>query len=55
MTIATLPVSIEETQLDDLFDLDVRIDVTETNPEAGFTSFGCSLTCHSCLNSLCYC
>ncbi|MET9469472.1 MULTISPECIES: hypothetical protein [unclassified Streptomyces] len=40
---------------DDLFDLDVRIEVTTTGPEAGWHSIGCSLTCSSCIQSTCYC
>ncbi|GAA4879227.1 hypothetical protein ACGFX4_03580 [Kitasatospora sp. NPDC048365] len=55
MPTATLPVDVDAAQLDELFDLDVRIEVTETGAEAGFTSFGCSLTCSSCVPSTCYC
>ncbi|MET3985708.1 FDLD family class I lanthipeptide [Streptomyces sp. PvR034] len=36
---------------DDLFDIDVRIEVDTTRPEAGFTSISCS----SCLQSMCWC
>ncbi|MBT2448819.1 hypothetical protein J7F03_17315 [Streptomyces sp. ISL-43] len=39
---------------DDLFDLDVQIEVT-TKPEAGWHSIGCSITCSSCIQSTCYC
>lgn len=42
---------LADAQSDDLFDIDVRIEVDTTRPEAGFTSFSCS----SCLQSLCYC
>ncbi|MFF7638430.1 FDLD family class I lanthipeptide [Kitasatospora sp. NPDC008050] len=45
MTTATLPARGTEIELDDLFDLDVRIEETDTDAEAGFTSFGCSLSC----------
>ncbi|MFJ8388867.1 FDLD family class I lanthipeptide [Streptomyces sp. NPDC094438] len=52
MSISTLETTIDETGLEDLFDLDVQIEITETSAEAGFTSFGCSFTC-SCSPTLC--
>ncbi|WP_177240213.1 FDLD family class I lanthipeptide [Streptomyces monashensis] len=55
MSTATLPV-LDDTQLDDLFDLDVRIKLDEANSvEAGFTSIGCSFTCWSTFPTQCGC
>ncbi|MFD5148122.1 FDLD family class I lanthipeptide [Streptomyces sp. NPDC058401] len=42
---------LADPQTEDLFDLDVRIEVDTTRPEAGFTSISCS----SCFQSMCYC
>ncbi|MGW1055575.1 FDLD family class I lanthipeptide [Streptomyces sp. NPDC001118] len=49
MSTATLPV-LADTQLDDLFDLDVRIELDDTHSaEAAFTS----ITCSSCWPTAC--
>ncbi|MDH6121334.1 FDLD family class I lanthipeptide [Kitasatospora sp. GAS204B] len=53
MSTATLPVAVDVTELEDLFDLDVRIEVSETAAEAAFTSVVCSVTCASCIMTAC--
>ncbi|MFC9931586.1 FDLD family class I lanthipeptide [Streptomyces sp. NPDC127190] len=49
MSAATLPV-LADTEVDDLFDLDVRIELDDTHAaEAAFTS----ITCASCYPTWC--
>ncbi|MEV6949271.1 FDLD family class I lanthipeptide [Streptomyces sp. NPDC051172] len=49
MSATTLPV-LDDTQIDDLFDLDVRIELDDTHSaEAAFTS----ITCSSCYPTWC--
>ncbi|MEV5880227.1 FDLD family class I lanthipeptide [Streptomyces sp. NPDC052101] len=55
MSTATLPV-LADTQLDDLFDLDVRIELDDAHSaEAAFTSVTCSFTCWSTFPTQCGC
>ncbi|MER7757717.1 FDLD family class I lanthipeptide [Kitasatospora sp. NPDC097643] len=53
MPTAVLETATTETVLDDLFDLDIQVEVTETPAEAGFTTWGCSVTCSCFATSLC--
>ncbi|MFF7638455.1 hypothetical protein ACFZB9_35710 [Kitasatospora sp. NPDC008050] len=54
MSTATLPSVIEDIDIQDLFDLDIQIERTETIAEDSFTSIGCpSLVCWSYLPTGC--
>ncbi|MFE9451854.1 FDLD family class I lanthipeptide [Streptomyces sp. NPDC006739] len=55
MSTATLPAPADM-QLEDLFDLDVRIELDEADSvEAAFTSVTCSFTCWSTFPTQCGC
>ncbi|MFF7638457.1 FDLD family class I lanthipeptide [Kitasatospora sp. NPDC008050] len=53
MSTATLPAAIDTIELEDLFDLDIRIERTENTAEDSWTSIGCSITCPSWLPTNC--
>lgn len=53
MSTATAETTLDKTQLDDLFDLDIQIEVKKTDGEVGFTSWGCSLSCSCFQPTLC--
>ncbi|MFF7638456.1 FDLD family class I lanthipeptide [Kitasatospora sp. NPDC008050] len=54
MSTATLPSVIEDIDIQDLFDLDIRIERTENTAEDSWTTFGCpSISCPSWLPTTC--
>ncbi|MEU5435982.1 FDLD family class I lanthipeptide [Streptomyces sp. NPDC020719] len=53
MRTTTKATALDSPEFDDLFDLDVQIEVTNTVGEVGFTSWGCSLSCSCFQPTLC--